>query len=142
MFSSNQVLEISGDLGNENDLYNALEFALKSSGNISSFTRKENPSKCVYQITEDGRYCIGWAYEDVNDGWIEFQFNFNLSIISQIISKHLRKQEIKRAIWEGGYSKGFIMKAIPESLGGEYNGIKNPFYGIVEFKPYTCFYSK
>lgn len=29
MFSSNQILEISGDLGHENDLYNALEFALK-----------------------------------------------------------------------------------------------------------------
>lgn len=142
MFSSNQILEISGDLGDKNDLYNALEFALKLSGNISSFTRKEKPSKCVYQITEDGRYCIGWAYEGIKDGWIEFQFDFDLSIISQIISKHLSKQDIERDIWDGGYNKGFIMKAIPESLGSEYDGIKSPFYGIVEFKPYTCFYSK
>ncbi len=142
MFSSNQILEISGDLEHGNDLYNALEFALKSSGEISCFTRKDKPSKCVYQITEDGRYCIGWAYEGVKDGWTEFQFNFDLSIISQIISKHLSKQEIERDIWDGGYNKGFIMKAIPESLGGEYDGIKNPFYGIVEFSSYTCFYSK
>ena len=142
MFSSNQILEISGDLGHENDLYNALEFALKSSGDISSFTRQENPSKCVYQITEDGRYCIGRAYGCVKDGWVEFQFDFDLSIISQIISKYLSKQDVERDIWDGGYNKGFIMKAIPESMGSEYYGIKSPFYGIVEFKPYTCFYSK
>lgn len=142
MFSSNQILEVSGDLGHENDLYNALEFALKTSGKISSFTRTNKPSKCVYQITEDGRYCVGWAYEGVEDGWIEFQFDFDLSIISQIISKYLSKQDVERDIWDGGYNKGFIMKAIPESMGSEYDGIKNPFYGIVEFKPYTCFYSK
>lgn len=140
MFSSNQILEVSGDLGHRNDLYNVLEFALKTSGNISSFTRTDKPSKCVYQITEDGRYCIGWAYEGVEDGWTEFQFD--LSIISQIISKHLSKQEVEKDIWDGVYNKGFIMKAIPESMGSEYNGIKNPFYGIVEFSPYTCFYSK
>ncbi len=118
-------------------MYNAIEFALKTSGNINSFTRINNPSKCVYQITEDGRYCIGWAYEGVEDGWTEFQFDFDLRIISQIISKYLSKQDIERGIWSGKYSKGFIMKAINEC-----DGIKSPFYGIVEFSPYTCFYSK
>jgi len=142
MFSSNQILEVSGDLSHSDDLYNALEFALKASGNIDSFTRTENSSKCVYQITEDGRYCIGWAFDGVTDGWIEFQFDFNLSIISQIILQHLSKQEVEQDIWDGGYNKGFIMKAIPESMGNEHNGIKSPFYGIVSFEPYTCFYSK
>lgn len=142
MFSSNQILEVSGDLSQGNDLYNALEFALKVSGNINSFTRAENPSKCVYQITDDGRYCVGWLYKDIEDGWTEFQFDFDLGIISQIILNHLRNQEIEKDIWDGGYHKGFIMKAIPESMGDEYDGIKKPFYGIVEFKPYTCFYSR
>lgn len=96
----------------------------------------------MYQITEDGRYCIGWAYENIKNGWIEFQFDFDLSIISKIISKHLSKQETEKYMLDGGYNKGFIMKAIPRSLGDENNGIKNPFYGIVEFRTYTCFYSK
>lgn len=142
MFSSNQILEVSGDLSHGNDLYNALEFALKTSNEIDCFTRTDSPAKCVYQITEDGRYCIGWAYDGVKEGWSEFQFDFDLSIISQIISKYLSKQDVERDIWDGGYNKGFIMKVIPESMGSEYDGIKNPFYGIVEFKPYTCFYSK
>ena len=34
------------------------------------------------------------------------------------------------------------MKCIEEYLGSEHDGIKNPFYGIVYFEPYTCFYSK
>ena len=142
MFSSNQILEVSGDLSHSNDLYIALEFALKFSGNIDSFIRTDNPSKCIYQITEDGRYCIGWAYEAIKDGSTEFQFDFDLSIISQIISKYLCKQELEKDIWDGGYNKGFIMKVIPESMESEYEGIRSPFYGIVEFSPYTCFYSK
>lgn len=140
MFSSNQILEVSGDLSHSNDLYNALEFALKTSGN--DFTKLNTKSKCVYQITEDGRYCIGWAFDDIKDGWFEFQFDFDLSIISQIISQYLNKQDVDRDIWDGGYNKGFIMKAIPESMNSKYNGVKNPFYGIVSFEPYTCFYSK
>lgn len=142
MFSSNQILEVSGDLSHGNDLYNALEFALKASGDINSFTRTDKKSKCVYQITEDGRYCIGWAFDGIKDGWSEFQFDFDLNIISQIISQYLSKQKVAEDIWDGGYSKGFIMKAIPESMGSTYKGVKNSSFGIVEFKPYTCFYSK
>lgn len=142
MFSSNQILEVSGDLDYKNDIYNALEFALKISGNIDGFTRIDNPAKCVYQITKDGRYCIGWALDSIKEGWTEFQFDFDLSIISQIISQHLRKQKIDKGIWDSGYNKGFIMKVIPESMGDECDGIKKPFYGIVSFEPYTCFYSK
>lgn len=138
MFSSNQVLEVSGDLTHSDDLYNALGFAIKTSD--SDFTNSDTELKCVYQITEDGRYCIGWLYGKIVEGWNEFQFDFDLNIISQIISQHLMKQEIKEGILDGRYKKGFIMKAIPESMANEYNGIKNPFYGIVEFKPYTCFY--
>ena len=143
MFSSNQILEISGCLDHSGELYNALEFALKSSGYLNNFTRTEKPTKCVYQITEDGRYCIGWnCHDKVEKGWNEFQFDFDLNIIGQIIAKHLSKQEVERDMWDGSYSKGFIMSAIPESMGSEYKGVKEPFYGIVEFKPYTCFYSK
>ena len=141
MFSSNQVLEISGSLDNE-ELYNALKFALESSGHLNCFTRTNQPSTCVYQITEDGRYCIGWAFEGAKDGWREFPFDFDLNIISQIVEKHLEKQEITKGIWAGTYRKGFIMKSIPESLAMNSDGIKYPFYGIAVFSPFTCFYSK
>ena len=146
MFSSNQILEISGCLDHSNELSSALEFALKTSGNLSSFARKEKPSKCVYQITEDGRYCIGWnCHDKIENGWNEFQFDFDLSIISQIIAQFLKKHAGKAKCpnyGDGSYAPGFIMKAIPLSMASESNGIKNPFYGIVEFMPYVCFYSK
>lgn len=142
MFSSNQKLEISGCIKHPAELSTALECALKLSNHLDTFTRTNKPSKCVYQITEDGRYCIGWAYEKIERGWNEYPFDFNLNIISQIIEQHLSKQPIEYGTWDGTYDKGFIMSAIPESMGDEDNGIKNPFFGIVEFRPYTCFYSK
>lgn len=146
MFSSNQVLEISGCLDHNGELFSALEFALKFSGNLSSFNNETKANiKCVYQITQDGRYCIGIAYGTPKDGWNEYQFDFDISIISQIITQFLKKHSIKASCpnyGDGAYAEGFIMKVIPESMASESNGIKNPFYGIVEFSPYTCFYSK
>ena len=117
-----------------------LDFVLKVSGYLAGF--ENGASRCVYQITDDGRYCIGWAHGDIREGWQEYPFEFNSSIITQIIKMHLDKQEVKRGDWDGFYEKGFLIKAIPESLAEEASGIRNPFYGIVEFSPYTCFYTK
>lgn len=145
MFSSNQVLEISGCLSDVNELFSALEFALKFSDNLLSFKNVTKADiKCVYQITKDGRYCIGKAYGKPENGWNEYPFDFDISIISQIIAQFLKKQPIKNKYdyGDGTYENGFIMRVIPESMSYESNGIKNPFYGIVEFESYVCFYSK
>ena len=88
------------------------------------------------------KYCIGWGFKDVPEGWIEYPFKFDISIVSRIILQHLESFPVEKDIWDGSYQKGFIMKCIEEYLGSEHDGIKNPFYGIVYFEPYTCFYSK
>lgn len=143
MFSSNQILEISGPINNEEYLLNALGFALKTSGDVEYFTRTDKPTKCVYQITEDGTYCIGWAFgRMIESGWNEFPFDFDLKIIAQIIVKHLSKQDVKCSGWDGSHEKGFLMKAIETSYSDEKDGIKNPSRGIVKFKPFICFYHK
>ena len=138
MFSSNQILEFSGSLSHKDELKHALEFAIKASGWYEPMTRTEKPCKCVYQITEDGRYCIGWGEQD---GWNKFPFDFDIDIMAQIIVKHLAKQMVEYGGWDGSYSEGFLMKVIPNSFSDK-DGIKNPFYGIVSFEPYTCFYAK
>ena len=143
MFHSNQVLEISGCLEHRDELKNALEFVLNTSGELQRFTRTENPAKCVYQITDNGKFCIGWSSSNlIKTGWHEFPFTFDIDVISSIICKHLDSQEIHRCGADGSYRKGFIMRVIPETLDSVQNYIKNPFYGIVEFSPFTCFYSK
>lgn len=142
MFASNQKLKISGCLEHQGELFEALTFALKFSGELECFARNDRPATCVYQITDDGRYCIGWAFEGIKEGWKEFGFDFDLDIISEIITKYLRKQEKEVGIPDGAYHKGFLMKVIKETMADEKDGIKNPFYGIVSFEPYTCFYSK
>ena len=92
-------------------------------------------SKYVYQKTDDGKYRIGKVYDKPKEGWNEFQFDFDTSIVSQIITQFLSKQDINyEDEGDGGYNKGFIMKAISEYVGDG--------YGIVEFKPFVCFYSK
>ena len=144
MFSSNQILEVSGSLSDQNELESALEFALKYSGNAKKMEKSEidRGRKLLYQITEDGKYCIGWGVEDVPDGWTEYPFRFDIDIVSKIIRQHLADSPVEKDILDGSYDKGFVMKCIEEWMGSEHDGIKNPFYGIVYFKPYTCFYSK
>jgi len=138
MFSTNEILEISGDLSFPGQLESALEFALKYSGNDKNMLQSEIDRGCklVYQITEDGKYCIGWAFEDVPTGWLEYPFKFDIKIVSNIIRQHLETFPEENNGWDGSYYKGFVMKC------RDCSGIENHFYCIVYFKPYTCFYAK
>lgn len=133
MFSSNQKLEISGEY---NQLKSTLEFALKLDG--TDF------DDLCYQTTEDGKFCIGWmSGNGLASGWKRFQFDFDLEIVSRIIIQFLSKQKQKDMQgFDGSTIKGFVMRAIPETFSNLENGIQNPFYGIVSFKTFTCFYSK
>lgn len=144
MFSSNQILEVSGSLSNHGELENALEFALKYSGYSKNMRKEEIDRGCklLYQITEDGKYCIGWGFESIPKHWTEYPFKFDIDIVSRIIRQHLESFPIEKDVWDGAYAKGFIMKCVDEYTSTEKTGIKNPFYGIVYFEPYTCFYAK
>jgi len=144
MFSSNQILEVSGSLFDRQQLESALEFALRYSGYSKSLEQKEINRGCklLYQITEDGKYCIGWGFQEIPKGWNEYPFRFNVEIVSKIIQQHLEQFPIVYDGLDGSYEQGFIMKSVGESMESERDGIKAPFYGIVYFEPYTCFYSK
>ena len=133
MFTSNQKLEISG---NYSQLKSALEFAIKLDG--TDF------DDLCYQTTEDGKFCIGWlSGNGLASGWKRFQFDFDTEIVSKIIIQFLSKQKQKDMIgFDGSTEKGFVMKVIPETFSDFENEIQNPFYGIVSFETFTCFYSK
>ena len=133
MFSSNQKLEISGEY---DQLKSALEFAIKLDGT--------DLDQLCYQITEDGKFCIGWFSGNVLAlGWRRFQFDFDTDIVSKIIIQFLSKQKQKDIpAFDGDKVKGFVMRVIPETFSDFENGIKNPFNGIISFETFTCFYSK
>ena len=135
MFSSNQKLEISGEF---DQLRVALDFA------IDYYETQEKD--LVFQITEDGKYCIGWKPEEgPTKDWENFQFDYDSEIVAKIIIQFLKKQKCKDSPYEyfdGSTDEGFLMKNIPETFSDEYEGIKNPFYGIVSFETFTSFYSK
>lgn len=142
MFSSNQKLELSGDLALRNQLEDALLFALKFSDHDKNMDPAEIARGCklVYQISKDKKYCIGWGFEKVPEGWTEYPFDFAIDIVAKIIRQHLEKCTYKdmNSYIGGSTEKGFLMKQINVNT----QGIKNPFYGIVSFEPYTCFYAK
>lgn len=137
MFSSNQKLEISGDFS---QLQSALNFAIDY--------YEGNHNHICYQMTDDGKFCIGWgdSYKKQSyKGWENFQFDYDAEIVSKIIIQFLNKQKRKDSLYEyfdGCTNNGFLMKVIPETCADEENGIKNPFYGIVSFETFTNFYSK
>lgn len=143
MFSSNQILQMSGDMS---QLEKALLFALEYSGQAKNMTKAERERGCklLFQITKKGKYCIGWGFGDVPDGWSEYQFDFEVSIVAKIIIQHLGKLPVPKSGYEwadGSTSDGFLMKSVRETFGDE-DDVKNAFYGIVTFEPYCNFYSK
>ncbi len=141
LFSSNQRFEVSGNLRSSDELSSALEFALKFSGNYENMTKREidRGAKLLYQITEDDKYCIGWAFGEVPSGWSEYPFRFDIEIVSRIIKQYLEDFPVEEHIGDGSYRKGFIMKCLSYS---DYDTIKESFHCIVYFEPYTCYYAK
>lgn len=136
MFSSNQKLEISGVF---DQLKSALAFVL-------DYAEHSNSYLC-FQITDDGKFCIGWGDRTSKKpfkGWQDFQFGFDIEIVSKIIIKFLENQkcEDQYEYFDGSSEVGFIMKNIHETFADQWHGIQNPFYGIVSFEPYVNFYSK
>ena len=141
LFSSNQKLVISGDIHDSyQELEDALLFVLKKSDWFAAFTRTENPAKCVWQITGTGAYVLGWEIGDVDTAWTEYPFDFDVSIITQIIVQFLRKSAVECGSWDGSYKQGFILSYVKQMFSTEYEGIKNPSHAIVRIEPYTCFY--
>ena len=130
MFSSEQIFEVSGDM---DQLEKAIRFAIDMHG--------IGKSGISYQITENGKYCLGWGDEGE---WKKYPFDFDVHIVSEIVKQFLEKQDCEDPYaWSDGSSeKGFLMKIIPEVFSDEKDGIKQPFYGIVSIEPHMNFYAK
>ena len=132
MFSSEQILEISGEM---EQLETTIEFAINMHG--------IGKSGISYQITDDGKYCLGWG--DGN-GWTKLPFDFDAHIVAEIVKQHLKKQKYDNLNdyddYDGSTEHGFLMKAIPNVFSDEEKGIKKPFYGIVSIEPFINFYAK
>lgn len=142
-FSSNQRLCVSGE--NETEYVSAaLDFALKLSGQYEHMNKKEYERGCkfVYQITPNHRFCIGWGFETIPDGWKEFELGFDFDIAVMQIVKYLREQRFEEGDGDGSYSRGFLMRGMDDFDYNERKDIENPFYGIVAFEPFSCYHAK
>jgi len=130
MFSSEQVFEVSGTM---DQLEPTIKFAIDMHG--------IGKSGISYQVTKDGKYCLGWGDDEE---WKKYPFDFDAHIVSEIVKQHLNKIDCEDPYeWADGTSeKGFLMKVIPGTFSDEKNGIKKPFYGIVSIEPYINFYAK
>jgi hypothetical protein len=130
MFSSDQIFEVSGSM---DQLEKAIKFAIDMHG--------IGKSGISYQITKNGKYCLGWGDDEE---WKKYPFDFDVHIVSEIVKQFLEKQDCEDPYaWADGSSeKGFLMKIIPEVFSDEKDGIRKPFYGIVSIEPYMNFYAK
>lgn len=131
MFSSNQVLKISGEL-DALSVERALKFCLDVAG-YSSYT-------LVWQALETGEFCIGFQYGDETtpQGWNCFPISDDTEIAALTATKYLERQEFPReCCGDGSNDKGFLVERITYNDDGH---IKNWNRGIVKFSPFTCFY--
>jgi len=147
MFSSNQILSISGNIDKECYLKSALDFAVRyeyldeiEEGNYDF--RVSNSLSTIYQITEKGKYCIGFsnATADAPEGWQKYSFKYDSDIISRIIIQYLKEFQIEYG--EGdGYRKGFLMRTIESTKDyDDLHDINNYKFCLVYFTPYTIEY--
>lgn len=131
MYSSNQILQITGNLEHAKELLQALQFALEKSGFAVE----------CYQITDDGKYVLGWGqYEP--EAWTAYPVPPSIDELSKLIRNHLEGQIVVEGELDGDYHEGFLIKAVDRHIGMGSDGVKEPAYGIISIEPFTCFYSK
>jgi hypothetical protein len=130
MFSSNQVLAISGDLSHDDELRNALSYAL------AQYACPHMPTS--FQITPSGKYVLGWHKN--HTGWIDFPFETSVEILVPIISAHVKKQKyLATGGGDGTYTNGFLIETVESWKSGE---IVEPAYSIISIAPFVCYYAK
>lgn len=139
MFSSNQKFSVSCE---EKQFPGVLALALDM--RLSLVTKPT----LTYQLTADGKFAIGWGGEE--KGWQKFPFDFPsnemlVAMIKQFISTtsplhkiHLEDEDFG----DGSTHPGYLVEVIPGNFAPEWNGIKNPCYGILYIRRFNCFYHK
>lgn len=134
MFSSNQVLQISGEL-DAASVERALKFCLDVAGVYHQ--------TLVWQALDSGEFCIGVQYAgdlSVPEGWNCFPISDDFDIAALTITKFLERQKFPRDCGgDGSNDKGFLVKQITYEDSGH---IKNWMRGVIKFSPYTNFYHK
>ena len=108
MFSSNQVLHISGTL-ELSDIRAALEFGIVKAAKSNSY--------CFQYLPKTYTYCIGVKYTDTPPtGWTDFQFDFDLDIVARIIKQHLEKAADKFPNIDCERELGYLMTIADDVL--------------------------
>lgn len=122
MFSSNQVIKISGEL-NPTAIANVLKFIK------SAYNEKWN----CFKIAEDGTFILGNIYDLDKEDWEKFQFEYDDQTLGMIICNHLRGLKYHDDGWDffdGSTYEGFICEDIEMT------------WATIQFKPFTTFYAK
>lgn len=132
-------MEVTGLL-NMRDLLSVLKLLVEIATSEIDGTCKIVTPKFIYQITEDGAICLGWKPEKVPKEWLEFKYAYDLEEIASVIYEQLSKHPIKDGCCFDKHEAGFRVRMFPE-VGKAvplWDNVKNPYYCLVVFEPYTC----
>ena len=142
MFSSNQKFSVSC---REDQLESVLSLAL----NMRLQNLKE--PTLTYQFTEDGKFAIGGYGGEQKSGWVKFPFDrpsneMLLAMIKQFIGTksalHKYYGGEDGCGGDGSTHPGYLVEVIPETYAEQWEGIQNPWCGIIYVRAFNCYYSK
>lgn len=104
-----------------------------------------HPRKCLtYQIAGD-RFAVGYCYDEPKPGWNKFMFGDNTGVDLILAAIKQFTHDNPSHEYEGGdgsHHPGYLVEVVKRSFADEWQGIKNPLYGIFTVRAYNCYYSK
>ena len=141
MFSSNQVLQISGEL-KEDILTNAIDYAMQYSDYKESFLSDDSNIIPSFRIFND-KYYIGYTFKkdnDRNDPWQKYPFDYDSAIISKIVIQYLEKLDSYNMNLglDGSSYKGFLLRAINDQSACFHKSYR----AIISIEPFVQYYAK
>lgn len=135
MFHSNQKFCISCE---EEHLEEIVRLILRMEGD------KKRCKPLAYQIAGD-RFAVGYYYDEPKPGWTKFMFGEKTGVELILAAIKQFAHDNPSHEYDGGdgsFHPGYLVEVVKQSFADEWEGIKNPWYGIFSVRAYNCYYSK
>lgn len=153
MFSSNQHFDITCSF---EELPRVIDFAVHLAGDYEMFTRQVNRVKVAWQETSTGLYCIGPGTmaaggihphrSATSEGWSDYPFDYDSSIIAGIITQWIEKQPTPDMPDTDGSTELGVrvrdLNTLTEDTSVYDCGIKTPYALFLAFEPFVQTYDK
>lgn len=149
MLHSNQMITVTGELSDLDDLAKVIDLAVELTNGKTIFTRRKDPVKLAWKPAEDGSRIylgcgsVGHAFP-TPEGWTDVPGAYDPKAAAKLVRTWLASKPAPRSDCDGATTPGFLCE-YPDFAMLEGTGEEDPedwTQYVAAFRPYVCEFEK